>query len=726
MPADLLFEVGTEEIPAAVLDRVLQHIDSQIRAALTEARLQSGPVQVLGTPRRLVVCVGQLADRQPDLEERVVGPPARVAFDGDGKPTKAAAGFAKRNGVDVSTLERSTVEGKKGEYVVCTRREPGRAAAEVLPPLLVALMGDLPWPKSMRWGNGEHSFIRPVHWVVALLGAEVLPLSFAGITSGNLSRGHRFSAPEPVPVSSAMDDYIRVMEARDVIVDPAARRHLVAAELDQAQQTMNGEAAAASTLRVRPDDELLAEVANLVEYPSAICGSFAAHYLELPEEVIVSAMRAHQRYFAVEDAAGVLTNRFVAIAGTKTRDASVVRAGNERVLAARLADAAFFFREDQKAPLTADGPWAQALADVVFQADLGTMAAKVARVQALAAAIADQLGIAPDAAVRASALCKVDLVSQMVYEFPDLQGVMGRHYARLAGEAGEVCDAIYEHYLPRGAGDVMPATDAGAIVAIADRVDTLVGCFAVGLIPSGSADPYGLRRAALGILGILLDRGWSLPLSWLVERAAETLAKAPAVPVSEADIAAVLGFLRTRLKGVLGDLPTDCIEAALAVGYDNVPDARARAASVAALRERDDFTPLATAFKRVANILKSPGDKGGGAKGGAKEDNGRGGQAAGDPRPASAPDPALWVDDAERDLWRAFGDCQGRVGDLIGTGEYGAALGVLAELKAPVDRFFDEVLVMDPDMSVRQNRLALLGQINGAFAQIADFRCLSV
>jgi glycyl-tRNA synthetase beta chain len=695
MPADLLLEIGTEEIPAAFLTRAIESLTGRAEAALAEARLDAERVRVLGTPRRLVLSVARLADRQPDLEERVVGPPARAAFDDAGKPTQAAVGFAKRNGVPVESLERAEVEGKKGEYVVCTRREPGKPAAEVLPALLGRLIAEQPWAKSMRWAYREEAFVRPVQWIVALLGDDVLPIAFAGIEAGRHSRGHRFLAPEPVAVPSALPAYLDLMRQRFVIVDPARRAEMITAELARVESEIGA--------RVRPDAALLQEVANLVEYPVAVCGSFRESFLEVPEEVIVSAMRAHQRYFAVEDAQGRLANRFVTIAGTVTRDAAVVRAGNERVLAARLSDASFFFRDDRKIPLAQR---AEKLDEVVFQSDLGSIGAKARRVGVIAGKLAAEVGADSGHVARAASLCKADLVSHMVFEFPDLQGVMGRHYARLEGEPAPVSEAIFEHYLPRGASDALPRTDVGAVLGVADRIDTLVGCFAVGLAPTGSADPYGLRRAALGILGILLDRAWSISLTHLVDLAAGALRGT--VDVTADTRAAVLAFLRTRLKGSLGELPADCVEAALNAGFDDVPDARARAQAVAALRQREDFEPLGTAFKRVANILKGQQEAGEGA-GAARE-----------------PDAAMFTEEAERALWRAFGEIASQVERHLASSDYGRALGVLAELKGPVDRFFDQVLVMDPDPKVRANRLALLARIGGSFARIADFRQLAV
>lgn len=693
MPRELLFEIGTEEIPAAMAARALAELHRLARERLAAARLDAAEdsFSVYGTPRRLTLSIGALAERQTDLEEEVVGPPTRAAFDSDGNPTKAAEGFAAKNGVTVAQLVRKEVPGKKGEYVTCMRREQGKPALEVLPGLLEDLLGALPWAKSMRWGARDQSFVRPLHWLVALYGGEVVPVRFAGIKSGRVTRGHRFLAPGPIALEGDRGSYLDALRKAFVIADPASRRQAIEAELARVEAEVGA--------RVRPDPALLDEVTFLVEYPVGVGGAFDPAFLEVPQEVIVSAMRAHQRYFALEAAGGGLANNFATIAGTVTRDTAAVRAGNERVLAARLADAQFFFREDRK--LSLDG-WAKQLDKVVFQAKLGTVAAKVGRVARALDVLADRLGLDKSLAHRAAALCKADLVTHMVGEFPDLQGVMGAHYARGGGEDPSVAQAIVEHYLPRGAGDATPASELGAALAIADRMDTIVGCWAVGLAPTGSTDPYGLRRAALGVLAIALDKGWRVPLRQLVGTAASQFGDD--VDSGAAVQAEVLEFFRTRFKGVLVEgrgLAADCVEAALAAGFDDVPDAAARAAAVAHLRDRADFEPLGTAFKRVGNILKG-------------EHVGR------------DPDPKRFTDHAERVLWEAFVGVRGRVDAHLADADYGGALRVLTELGGPVDAFFEDVLVMADDEAVRANRLALLSAINATFTRIADFRQLAV
>jgi glycyl-tRNA synthetase beta chain len=683
--AELLFEIGTEEIPAGFLAQALVDLPRLAAARLDGARLAHGAPVALGTPRRLTLLVKELAARQEDLAEDLTGPPKKAAFDKDGTPTRAAEAFAKKAGVDVSAIR--IVQTDKGEYCAARREVAGRPARELLPELLAALIRELPFKKSMRWAERDEAFVRPVHWIVALLDGEVIPLEFAGVRSGAETRGHRFLAPAPVRVGS-ITEYEAALRAGHVMLDPAERRRVVEREIERL-----GREAGGTTV---PDPGLVAEVANLVEWPLGILGSFDARFLEVPREVIISAMRGHQRYFAVNDAQGRLKDDFITIAGTVPRDPAVVRRGNERVLAARLADARFFFAEDQKVKL-ADR--AARLAGIVFINKLGTMAEKVARVRALAVGFAQVVGAPVEEVARAAALCKADLTTQMVGEFPELQGVMGREYARRQGEAPAVADAIFEHYLPRGAQDQLAAGIVGAVLGVADRMDSIVGCFGVGLQPTGSADPYALRRAALGVLQTLLARGWRVSLKDLVRNAARGYEK----PVFTEAEPAVLDFLRGRLRGILCEqLPADVVDAVLAVGAEDVVDAAVRARALAELRSQPDFEPIGVAFKRVANILK-------------------GAEVAAPPAGLALP-----VEPAEQALEEAFAAVAGRAEQQIAAHEYAAALRDLSSLRGPVDRFFDEILVMDPDPSLKQRRLWLLGRINRLFMRIADFRQLAV
>jgi len=713
---ELVFEIGCEEIPARMLARAIADLPGLVRARLDAARLPCRDIVAVGTPRRLTVIVRGLAERQPDLRERVVGPPAGAAFGPDGAPTKAALGFAAKNGVDPATLERGPVDGKKGDYVIATRFVPGQPTLEVLPALLAGLCGALPWPKAMRWGWSEVAFVRPVHWLLALWGAEVVPVAWAGLTAGRTSRGHRFLAPDAFALTRAEDYAARLREAF-VIVDPAARREVIAAELGRVERETGD--------KVRPDAGLLDEVTNLCEYPVAVWGAFDRAFLEVPEEAIVTAMRNHQRYFAMEDAAGALANRFVTIAGTVTRDGAVVRAGNQRVIASRLSDARFFFGEDRRKDL--DGLRTK-LDDVVFQAKLGAARStgdKVRRIVGIVDALAGRVASELDGrlAHRAAELCKSDLLTGMVGEFPELQGIMGMHYARhqlreepdWKDHADAVGLAIAEHYMPRGAGAALPTTIAGVLVGIADRIDTLVGCFGTGLEPSGSADPYGLRRAANAILAVNLDLGpggarhatvgqgggFPLGLDLMIELAAEQFAGK--VEITDTDCGELREFFRGRLRTLLLDegLAAADIDAALGVDFDDVCDARLRARALAVV-------PAAAreVFKRIANILDDAHHKGLTISGDVQ------------------PDRFVADDNVEHRLWRARTDVADRLERAAATGAYRDMFAILVELQPTVAAFFDKggVMVMDPDPALRDNRLSLLDAVLRPFARIADFR----
>jgi glycyl-tRNA synthetase beta chain len=678
MAAELLFEIGTEEIPAVSLSRALAELPEIARTRLLAARLAHGEIVALGAPRRLALSVTGLASRQEDVAETVTGPPVSAAYDKEGKPTRAALGFAQKTGVPVEALTTVEVAGAKGKaaYVAARREQKGQETRALLPGLLADIARQIPWKRSMRWAGFDEAFVRPVHWIVALYDGESVPLELYGVRAGRETRGHRFLAPAAVPLDGTLAGYRAALRQAFVLVDPAARRTEIEAELARVARE--------SGVKVRPDEDLLAEVVNLVEYPKAIVGSFEERHLEIPPEIIISAMRSHQRYFATEED-GRLAHRFVTIAGTVTRDPRVVQQGNERVLAARLADARFFVDEDRKLPLA---EMAGKLGGVAFIKGLGSMRDKIERIGKLA----PLFPVDPAGFARAAELCKADLLSKAVGEFPDLQGVMGRHYALHAGEPPEVADAILEHYLPRSASDRLPAGALGAALGIADRMDTICGCFNLGLAPSGSNDPYGLRRAALAVLNVLIDKGWRISLATLIERTGGGAAGAE-----------ILEFFRTRLRGLLVDgrgLAADCVDAALAARADDVPDAVARAVAVAQLRDRPDFEPLGVAFKRVVNILK-------------------GEQVAG------APDETLFAA-AEKSLWTRFGVLRDAAAGLIADGRYDAALRELTALKPHIDKFFDDVLVMDPDPAVRENRLRLLSSIAATFIQIADFRQLAV
>ncbi|HDR15759.1 MAG TPA: glycine--tRNA ligase subunit beta [Desulfobacteraceae bacterium] len=687
MVSELLFEIGTEEIPSGYLDRGLSDLKDLSVSCLAENRIEyAGGVFTYGTPRRLVLIVKAVADAQQDTTEEVTGPPARVAFDEQGNPTKAALGFAERQGVSVESLER--VETPKGEYLFLKRTIPGRRTIDVLAEALPGLISAIPWPKSMRWGTVSMSFVRPIHWITALLGGEVIPFEAAGIKSGTYTFGHRFMAPERTEVRS-VEDYMNAMERGYVVVDPAERRRLIKDMVERAASGVDGTPA--------DDPDLLSTVANLVEYPSAVCGSFDERFLSLPETVLVTAMKEHQKYFSVHDASGRLLPNFVAVNNTVARDEAVVRKGHERVLRARLADAVFFFEEDRKKPL-ADR--FEDLEGVIFQAELGTSRAKVTRFSELAVSLSRR--VAPDSATQvemAAKLCKCDLVTQMVGEFPSLQGVMGASYARMEGYEEEICRAIHEHYLPARAGEQVPASDVAAVVGVADRVDSIVGYFAVGLEPSGNADPFALRRHALAVLRILEQKRWDVSLRWLVNEAACILAGSGAVAVPGDTVERVLQFCRERYRRLLlrEGYDADCVESVLSVDFEWVSILRTRIEQVGRFsRESEKFGALCLTFKRVRNILKKETMR----------------------HPVA---PGLFQDQFETSLWEAASKVEKGISVPLREGDYYTAAVGLTELGKPVDDLFDEVEIMTGDEALRNNRLGMLQRLEELILRVADF-----
>jgi glycyl-tRNA synthetase beta chain len=683
MAQELLLEIGTEEIPAGFLPKAMADMANLIRAELENAQLAFGAIRTLATPRRLLLVVEGIEEHQPTLRSEVMGPAKSVAFDAAGKPTKAGEGFARGQGVAVDQLV--IVETEKGAYVCAKKEQAGRPTAELLTEILPRLVPAISFKKSMRWKDLEVRFARPVHWIVALYGGAVVPFSFGNIDSGNQTRGHRFMAPGVFEVKD-FSQYLRECERHFVIVDPEKRKAIIRAEVARLAKEAGGE--------VLADEELLEQVAYLVEYPSAVLGTFNPDFLQVPKEVLITSMRSHQRYFSLVDASGKLMPAFITINNTLTPDPSVVVRGNERVLRARLSDARFFFEEDKKVPLATR---VEALKSVVYQAKLGTSFEKMERFRALAVALAEQLApTLKEQVARAATLCKADLVSGMVGEFPEVQGVMGREYALLEGEDAEVAQAIYEHYLPTQAGGAIPSGDLGAFVSIADKLDTLCGCFGVGLIPTGTADPYALRRSAIGILNIILGRGYRLSLPGLVDRSLDLLTAKLSRPRPEVR-ADVLEFLRLRLVNLLAGqgYPQDVVDAVLSASYEDVADALARVKALAELKGREDFEPLAVAFKRVVNIIKGGVDT-----------------------PVA---PALFAAPCEATLHEATGQAAGRVARAVAIGDYASALRAIAGLRGAVDGFFEGVMVMADQDAVRINRLALLTGVARLFEGIADF-----
>jgi glycyl-tRNA synthetase beta chain len=679
---EFLLEIGTEEIPSRFINPALEKMKELFAALLASGRVTfRGDMKAFGTPRRLVLYVPDMDERQADVSKDVTGPPRKVAFDAEGYPTKAAMVFAEKNGIPVSALMFKTTE--KGEYVVARLDEKGSETAEWLKQVLTGFILSVPFPKTMRWMNKDIRFARPIHWVLALWGGSVVDFELNGIKSGNVSRGHRFMSPGAFLVKD-FKSYSSQAEPNFVVIDPEVRKQRIVKQTQELANSKGG--------TVLDDDGLVDEVANLVEYPVAVMGAFNKDYLRVPKEVLITAMREHQRYFSVVDVNGGLLPYFITISNTRAEDMEVVRAGNERVLAARLADAAYFFDHDVKQPL-ADR--VEGLKKVTYQEKLGTIYDKTQRVKSLTAYLADLLKANSTHAQRAAELCKADLLTGVVGEFPKLQGVMGRHYALNSGEDPNVADAILEHYMPRFSGDKLPGSLEGVCVGIADRIDTIAGCFSIGLIPSGSEDPYGLRRQSMAILNMLLDRGLRVSLTDLIAEACKGYGlKKQEKQKAESD---TLEFFRQRLAGMLASegLRSDVVDAALSIGFNDPLIAREKVRALDGLRTSEDYQPLVTALKRAGNIL--PKDFSGSVKKG------------------------LLKLDAERALYDAFSEIKDRVVDKTAKLDFRGALADIASLRKQVDAFFDTVMVMDKDADVKKNRLALLAGITGLFSQIADF-----
>lgn len=703
---DFLVEVGTEELPPKALRTLELALASGLGAALDKASLQHGPLVSFATPRRLAVRVERLASRQPDQDLKRKGPPLSAAFDAAGKPTRAASAFAESHGTSVESLQR--VKESKGTFLYFVGTRAGAPVMELLPGLVQGVLDALPVPRRMRWGAGEAEFVRPVHWLVMLYGSEVVPARILDTESGNLTRGHRFHAPQPVPLPAA-DDYERVLQGAFVVASFEARRDLIRERVTRLSQEQGG--------RALIQEELLDEVTALVEWPVPLAGHFEERFLALPREVLISTLQDHQRCFPVESAAGKLLPVFITVSNIESQDPAKVRHGNERVVRPRLADAAFFWEQDQKQPLAARR---EALDAVTFQAKLGSLGAKTRRVRTLAGEIATVLGTGRAEAERAAELCKCDLLTAMVGEFPELQGIMGSYYALADGETPEVATAIREHYLPRGAGDELPVTQAGLAVAIADKLDTLAGIFAIGEKPTGTKDPFGLRRAAIGVLRILIEKGLDLDLQRFVARALEQvradIAKVgaahgrPGPTVSPATVAAeIYEYMMERLRAHYleraqpgtpagaAQVTTEMFDAVLAARPSSPLDFDARLKALSTFLELPESGSLTAANKRIANILRKAGE-----------------------RAAADLDVEQLRETAEIRLFDSMRALRDAVSASVAERQYANALGRLAQLRPAVDAFFDQVMVMDEDKKLRANRLALLAQLQGLFANIAD------
>ena len=703
---DFLLEIGTEEIPARMIDAASRELKQRVTDLLKRERLTSGEVVAFDTPRRLSVLASGISVSQPDLTERVNGPSANIAYK-DGQPTPAAHAFAKKAGVEVSKLE--TVATPKGEYLAATITKKGRAAREILADLLPKEINSIYWPKNMYWRKPNEKFVRPVRWIVALLDEEIVPLEFDGIHAGNSSRGHRILNDAPVRVPRAGAEYVRVLESAKVL-GREEREKQIRKSLDAATRTIPG-------AHWREDKELLDTVVNLTEYPSAILGSFDIEFLTLPEEVLVTVMRDHQKYFAVEDSNGKLAAHFLAVLNTDGDRDGIIRHGNERVLRARFNDARFFWQTDQKKPLRER---LELLRHVTFQKDLGSYYDKTIRVQRLASWLSEivkQSGMAvrPGIVHKAACLAKTDLTTELVKEFTELQGIVGGLYARVQELDEHLSDdvrqgistAIYDHYKPESMDDSVPRTVEGAVLSIADKADSIAGMFALGLIPSGSKDPFALRRQANGIVKTIAEHKLPFRLQELMTDARARYAGSPAEGKFVATVDypnAINGFFRERLEFYLKDsrgYAYDVVNAVLAAGSGDIVDDLARAEAVTKVRSSGDFASISVAFKRMKNILRQARESG--------------------KIPSSRIEQAALIEDAERELAALIPPTAERVRTLRAERNYDQALLEIAKLRPAVDKFFDKVMVMVDDERVRANRLALLETLVKEFSTIADF-----
>jgi glycyl-tRNA synthetase beta chain len=697
---DLLVELGTEELPPKALRTLELAFAEGLRTRLTQAGLTIVGLESFATPRRLAVHIHRLASRPPDQLIKRRGPPVSASFDASGAPTRAATAFAHSCGAALEALGRE-LDAKGNQYLVFEGLKSATATLTLLPTLVQQTLDALPIPKRMRWGSGEAQFVRPVHWLLMLFGREVVPATLLGVDSGAVTYGHRFMAPKPLAIGSPAG-YAKTLLLRGKVVAAfAVRRASIREQVERLAAGLGG--------RAIVTDELLDEVTALVEWPVALAGQFETRFLSLPREVLISTLQDHQRYFAIENDAGLLP-WFITISNIDSPDPDVVRAGNERVVRPRLADATFFWEQDRKQPLDARRA---ALDGVTFHDKLGSLGARTDRVAVLATSIAEHIGADGGETTRAAQLAKCDLLTAMVGEFPELQGTMGRYYALADGERARVAEAIREHYLPRSAGDALPASSVGDAVALGDKLDTLAGIFAIGQKPSGTRDPFGLRRAAIGLLRIVLEHRLELNLVELIDRAVR-LQPITGIETQAGGVGAdIYDFVMERARaqyleraGETG-ISTEMFDAVLATRPASLLEFDARLRALVAFVARPEGASLAAANKRIANILRKSEAASATAPGNTQ------GQGA-------VVDAALLREDAERELHDGMLALRERVTAAVTAHDYARALDLLAGLKPQVDAFFDRVLVNDPELPLRNNRLALLAELRALFSGIAD------
>lgn len=680
---DLLLEIGLEEVPAKFMPPALAELKQMAETQLQEQRIGYDAVITYGTPRRIALVVKNIADKQLDLEEEVKGPAVKAAFDADGNPTKAVQGFARGQGVAVADLHQKKLNG--GMYVFAVKKAAGVATAEVLPTLLPQLITGLHFSKPMRWGYTEMRYARPIRWIVALYGKEVVPFCLEDITSGNVSRGHRYLGSAQLLIPAA-EEYVTVMEQDYVIVDQEKRQAMILEQIQKLADEVEG--------TVEIDAELLEEVLYLVEYPTALMGNFNPAYLMMPEQLVITPMKEHQRYFPVLKGHHLMP-KFVTVRNGNAEHLDIVQEGNEKVLEARLADAKFFYDEDLKIKLEDN---VEKLKTIVFQEKLGTIYDKMLRVREGAAVITDLLQMGFDVkerAMRAAYLAKADLVSNVVYEFPELQGLMGEKYAFAQGEHPLTTKAISEHYLPKNADGEIPVTFEGLICSIADKMDTIVGCFAAGIEPTGSQDPYALRRQAAGICSMILGRSILVSLTTLIQQAIDHY-PAEIIGDKAAICQRVYEFFEQRIRNVLNDkgFRYDVIEAVVSCGYDNLTETLLRAEALNKMQATDTFAKVLTAFTRANNLSK---------------------KAA-----SITVEETYLVEDVEKQLWQDVQFAENAITTQVENRQYAQALTVISTLEESISAFFDGVMVMDENDNIKNNRLALLVRVSALSSKIAD------
>lgn len=689
----LLIEIGTEELPPKALRTLSEAFHKEILAACSDAQLidtvQTDIAVPYASPRRLAISIPDVIAAQPDQVVERRGPAVQAAFKEDGSPTPAAQGFAKSCGVEVDQLQRMKTD--KGEWLSYQLNEPGKTTADLIPGIIERAIKRLPIAKRMRWGAGNAEFVRPVKWLIVMHGNQLIPLELLGVKSGTTTQGHRFHCDSDISLSHADQYAEQLLQPGHVVASFSARQSLISAQIEKLAASING--------HIEEDQALLDEVTGLVEQPTAVLGSFDADFLSVPQECLISSMRDHQKYFHLVDKNGKLLPNFITVSNIQSKDPARVIGGNERVLRARLSDARFFWETDQKIRLEER---VARLENVLFHVKLGSVLDKSKRIQTLASRIADEIGGNTSMAERGAMLAKADLISEMVSEFDELQGIMGRYYADLDGEPAVIGECIEQHYWPRFAGDQLPDSKEAQAVSLADKLDSLVGIYGAGEVPTGDKDPFGLRRAALGILRLLIDKQHPLTLSTLVEMAANIYRDQQEIEIGADTQQEIVDFIRGRLTAYYQnqDIATSTINAVMACKPDSPLDFENRVKAVHQFEQLSEASDLAAANKRISNILK-------------KQD--------------SAPgkvDPAVLTEVAEQELHQAIESVAASSNKLFDAGNYADGLQQLAALRSPVDNFFEHVMVMSDDAKQRANRLALLGQLQQLFLRVADISLL--